>query len=143
MALNLFLLALFGCLWRMGGSHKYNKLFRRLGCPSIFLIKILLNFSWIKLISVPFLLIVLTSGYGESSWLANKLKNSYLVRFSCGLFYSLTSLFMLWGNIYLILLNIVFVSILVMLLGNGIFKLKDVKEEFFIGIVVGLIPLLN
>jgi len=127
----------------MGGSDEFPKAVRRIGCPLTILVSLILSQNWIGLISMPFIAIAVTLGYGVNSKLSVLLKNKYLVRLVCGLAYSVTTLAIFWGNWWLYAYHVVFCSVGVMLAGNQKFKWEDLREEAFIGMIVGFLPILG
>jgi len=125
----------------MGGSDDFPKSIRRYGCAGLIILNSLLAKNWLGLVSLPLLIGTFSLGYGESSWLMRKLKNPYLVRFVCGFLYALASLPILWQNWWLFGFHLCVTSLGVCLAGNQKFKFNDKREEFFIGLLVGLCPI--
>jgi len=80
-------------------------------------------------------------GYGINSKLIKLLKNKYLVRLVCGILYSTAALAVLWGNWWAYGFHILIVSTGVMLAGNQRFKYEAEREEVFIGILFGFMPI--
>ena len=138
------LVILCGYLWRLGGSGdagKHSKAIRRFGCPIVIGIGAILSKNWFGLISLPFLGVAFSMGYGPTSTLMKKLKNPYLVRFLCGILYALASIFIIYG--WLFAWHLLITSLGVMLAGNQKFNWEDKREEFYIGMLVSLHPILG
>ena len=138
-------LSIFACgiMWRMGGSDELPKLVRRLGCALIVpLPSCLFGFKWYFLLSIPLLFGAFSMGYGINSSLTKLLKNKYLVRFTCGLLYSVAAIPLLWGNWIALGFHIILTSTFVMLAGNQKFQYSDKREEFAIGSITDLMPTL-
>jgi len=136
------LIGLCGIFWRLGGAERWSKGWRRIGCAVLILIPQIISLNWKALTALPLLIGAFSLGYGENSFLMRVLKNKYLVRLVCGISYALASLPILWGNWWLTGFHIAVVSIGVMLAGNQRFQFEDLREEFFIGLVVGICPIL-
>ena len=141
LAIRCLLTGASGYLWRMGGSDEFPKGVRRYGCPGLILINTVLNQNWFGLISIPLLIGAASLGYGVNSKLMRLFKNKYIVRLVCGLAYSLAALFILWGNWWLYGFHVVACSVGVMLAGNQKFQFEDLREEAFIGILFGFMPM--
>jgi hypothetical protein len=76
-----------GILWRLGGVKGGNKLFRRVGVPLVVCGATFLTFhNWLIFLAGPFM-VWLAPSYGEKSWLYKRLKNDFLVRGICFLWY--------------------------------------------------------
>jgi hypothetical protein len=138
------LIVLVGVLWRIGGSGnlgKNSKLVRRLGCPIVIGIAAMLSKNWYGVISLPLLVAAFSLGYGPYSILMKKIKNPYIVRLICGMLYALASIFIISG--WLLYWHLFITSLGVMLAGNQKFKWLDKREEFYIGMLVGLHPILG
>jgi len=132
-----------GWLWRAGGAEGIKKIWRRLGCSIVIVLPALIfQQNWWSLLSGVLLFGAFSLGYGVNSSLTKLLKNKYLVRFTCGLLYSIASLPILWGNWILLGFHIILTSMFVMLAGNQAFQFNDKREEFAIGTIVGLCPIL-
>jgi hypothetical protein len=139
--LRLILIAISAYAWRAGGSDDFPKGVRRYGIPGVILINLLFTQNWLGLISIPFLALAFSLGYGVNSKLRKLLKSKYLVRLICGLAYSLASTAILWGNWWLLGFHLIVCSVGVMLAGNQKFQFEDKREEAFIGLLVSWIPL--
>jgi len=137
------LIGLCGIFWRLGGKEGFSKAWRRVGCAVVILMSQIILQNWIALISTPLLIGAFSLGYGENSKLMKALRNKYLVRLICGISYALASLPILWGNWWLFGFHLAIVSIGVMLAGNQKFKFEDEREEGFIGLIVGLCPIMR
>jgi len=133
-----------GLFWRIGGQEGYSKAIRRIVIPALLGV-FLWGFSAPALgyLSLPLMWVVFSLGYGESSSLTKLLKNKFLVRFVCGLLYALSMIPLLWGNWYLLGYHVLILSTGVMLAGNQKFKNEDIREEFFIGCLIGLCPMIQ
>ena len=141
LGIKLLLVAICGFLYRAGGSDEFPKAVRRIGCPLTILASLILSQNWIGLISVPFIALAVTLGYGVNSKLTGLLKNKYLVRLVCGLAYSVTTLAIFWGSWWAYGFHIVFCTSGVVLAGNQKFQWEDKREEGFIGCLIGLMPI--
>ena len=139
------LIVLSGYLWRKGGQggFKNAKLLRRLGCPIAIGLGAALTKNWFGLLSLPLLFGAFTLGYYENSKLYKVFKNLYIVRFICGLTYALASIFIIYGNWVLFGWHLFITSLGVMLAGNQKFNWEDKREEFYIGMLVALHPLMG
>ena len=138
------LIVLCGYLWRLGGSGnlgKKSKLARRVGCPLVIGLAGILSKNWVSLFSLPLLGAAFTLGYYENSTLYKWFKNLYIVRFICGMLYALASIFIISG--WLFYWHLLTCSLGVMLAGNQKFNWLDKREEFYIGMLVGMLPLLG
>jgi hypothetical protein len=72
-----------GFLWRLGGVSGGNKLFRRIGVPSLVCLStFLILHHWTIFIAVPFM-VWLAPSYGVESWLFKLVKNDFLTRLIC------------------------------------------------------------
>ena len=142
LGIKLILIAACGFMWRFGGAAGISKGVRRFGCPGLILISIILTQNWLGIASIPFLIAAASLGYGENSKLMKLLKNKYLVRCLCGLAYSLAATAVLWNNWWLLGFHVVFVTAGVTLAGNQKFQYNDKREEAFIGLLFGLMPIL-
>jgi hypothetical protein len=139
--IRVVLVGLSGICWRAGGSDAFPKAVRRYGCPLMIAISLLLTKNWWGFISIPFLIGAASLGYGINSKLIKFLKNKYLVRLVCGILYSTAALAVLWGNWWAYGFHILIVSTGVMLAGNQRFKYEAEREEVFIGILFGFMPI--
>ena len=135
------LVAASAILWRAGGSDAFPKAVRRYGCPLMIALSLLLTQNWLGLISIPLLVAASSMGYGENSSLTKLLKNGYLVRLICGILYSTAAIFVLWGNWWAFGFHILIVSTGVCIAGNQKFKYEAEREEVFIGLLFGLMPI--
>lgn len=94
--IKLAAIAGYAALWGYGGL-KWKPL-RRVFGSFLLLITIVLtsllikHFSWFYLLVLPLLVGATSIGYGENSALIKVLKNKILVRFVCGLLYSISFL---------------------------------------------------
>ena len=132
-----------GILWRVGGDERWAKAWRRYGCSLIIvLVNALFGFRWVLLPSYLLLCASFSLGYGENSTLTKWLKNGYLVRAVCGLLYSASATLILWGNWWALGFHIILTTAFVCIAGNQKFQYSDKREEFGIGIVTSLMPLL-
>jgi len=94
----LLIMPLCGLLWRLGGVSGGSKLFRRLGVPATVCGATFLTLHhWQIFIAVPFMVWIAPS-YGVESWLYKLLKNDFLTRIVCYLWYwTAFSLAVIWG----------------------------------------------
>lgn len=128
-----------GIMWRAGGSDELPKAVRRYGVPFLKVgISCIFLFSWVKLLSIPSLVIVYSIGYGVNSPLMKIFKNKYIVRYVCGLLYVMGDIPLLWGKWYFLGFLGIIVPIGVMLAGNQLLQKDAKEEESFIGILTGL-----
>ena len=133
-----------GMLWRMGGTKDYHKLFRRLGIPALTAVFIWgFKAHWLGYLSLPLMFWVYSMGYGVNSRLTRLLKNKYLVRLIYGLLAAAAGTFMLWNNWWLLGYHALIVSTGIMLAGNQKFQLEDKREEFFIGCLIVICPMIH
>lgn len=81
------IMLLCGFMWRLGGWEYGNKWFRWLGVPLIICsATFLVERSWWIFGAIPFI-VFLAPAYGVDSWLYKWLKNDFLVRLICYLWY--------------------------------------------------------
>ena len=137
------LIILCGILWRLGGKEQFSKAYRRIGCALIIITNALIMKNWLGLISLPLLIGAFSVGYGKNSKLMKLLKNPYLVRFVCGSAYSMASIPILLGNWWLLAWHLITVPLWTMICGNQKFQFEDEREEFSIGLLVGLCPIVG
>jgi hypothetical protein len=147
------LLAGSAILWRCGGSDKFPLSWRRFGVPVLMGISAIITQNWLGLISLPLLALSFALGYGVNSSLVkfwskklNKLHTSTQVkmfaRATCGLAYSMASIFFLWGNWWAYIYHILLVASYVCITGGGQkFKYSAVLEEGGIGVIVAFMPI--
>lgn len=131
------LTALCGICWRIGGKggFPFAKSIRRWGVPIIICLSYGITY---RLFLIPLYSAVFSIGYGVDSKLSRVFPNQYARRGFCGLLYCLPSIGLLWGNWWLLGFDFMITIVGVMLAGNQKFKYNDIKEESFIGLLIGL-----
>ena len=126
-----------GGFWRLSGMTNSDNRWRWLGVPLIIWAS---NPSWWGLLSVGLLMGAINIPYGDGSWL-RKYFNTYVVRYICGFAYIFSTIFFVVasGNWGLYFVNLVIMPVLIMLLGNQVFGIKNPGEEILIGCSVVLL----
>ena len=139
-----------GVLYRLGGAAGYDKIFRRGGVPAVIVGSALfLSGNTLAMMALPLIYGALTLGYGigdegdKGCWLWKVLRNRYLVRGVWGFLVALAMYPIMYANLPLFIFNLVFTTAFVVCAGTGLFLFIDVKEEYLIGIIVALLPIIG
>jgi len=141
-----------GLFWRMGGSGKYSRYWRRVGVASLLSILCFLRtYNYLSLLIFPLAYLPFTLGYGLPSkddpvpsvlgkFFSKYIKGEFWLRIAvrviCGLSYGLNYVLLgyLTGNYISTVLSIALLTLSVPVVCS--LKLKDVWEERTIGFLV-------
>ena len=133
-----------GLLWRFGGAKGFTRAYRWLFLPILTIVYILILGNPLMLFSIPLRMGAYSLGYGESSFIRKLIGgNNMVTRLICGMLYAIADIFIFWGNWWLFGFHFLILAIGVMLAGSQKFKTNDKKEEFFIGSLTSVCPIIG
>jgi len=135
--------------YRLGGSDVAPKIVRRLGVTLCVGVNVCLRMNWFGLISLPLLFGALCLGYGATSKLLTFYKKffddelaKFFTRLTCGIAYTVSSLFILWGNWWLLGWHVLCGTAFCVLNGTQMFKMKAEREETAMGAIITFAPIM-